>query len=130
MFFITFPFDKDLHMVRILNVVRNYNSTRLTDWFPVSIFRVPCLAYADSGIQKKTMINARAKAPPIECRAILWEPYSIIAPAVVYAISKYSHAWSSTYTREVAVTDPPIGVARLIPPSTPRLKMAVRKPRS
>jgi hypothetical protein len=36
---------------------------------PVSMFNAS-REYADSGIQKKIMMSARAKAPPMACRAI------------------------------------------------------------
>lgn len=60
------------------------------------------------------------KATPIVCIAMRYEPYWMTEPAE--KVSSCYHLRSEN--------DAPMGPAKLMPPSTPRLNIAARKPRS
>ena len=88
----------------------------------VSILIAPTRWYADSGMKKSTRSNMSTIAPPMACMAMRKEPFSITDPAIGPA---------RFYDKALSVKVPPKGEIYLtMPPSTPRLKMAILKPRS
>lgn len=68
LFHCSLPFNNDLQDISIEETELEAGGV-FTFVSPVSIFNAS-REYADSGIQKKIRMSARAKAPPIACKAI------------------------------------------------------------